>query len=56
MDWLLHYVGKQLDWSQFGGIKGSSSSHYLINMIGYIMYNQDLKEPKAVVTAMVDFE
>jgi len=56
MDWLLQYFGKQLDWSQFGGIKGSSSSHYLINMIGYIMYNQDLKEPKAVVTAMVDFE
>ena len=25
-------------------------------MITYILYNQDLKEPKAVLTAMVDFE
>ena len=25
-------------------------------MITYILYNQDLKEPKAILTAMVDFE
>ena len=56
MDWLLHFVGEKLDWGQFGGIKGSSSSHYLIDMITYILYNQDLKEPRAVVAAMVDFE
>ena len=56
MDWLLHFVGEKLDWSQFGGIKGSSSSHYLIDMITYILYNQDLKEPQAVVATMVDFE
>ena len=56
MDWLLHFVGEKLDWGQFGGIKGSYSSHYLIDMITYILYNQDLKEPRAVLAAMVDFE
>ena len=56
MDWLLHFVGEQMDWGQFGGIKGSSSSHYLIDMIIFILYNQDLKEPRAVIAAMVDFE
>ena len=56
MDWLLHFVGNKLDWRHFEGIRGSSSSHYLIDMITYILYNQDLKEPKAVVAAMVDFE
>ena len=56
MDWLIYFVGDKLDWGQFGGIKGSSSSHYLIDMITYILYNQDLKEPRAVVAAMVDFE
>ena len=56
MDWLIHFVGEKLDWGQFGGIKGSSSSHYLIDMITYILYNQDLKEPKAVIAAMLDFE
>ena len=56
MDWLIHYVGEKLDWGQLGGIRGSSSSHYLIDMISYILYKQDLKEPRAVLAAMVDFE
>ena len=45
-----------MDWSQYGGTKGSSTNHYLIDMITYILYNQDLKEPRAVLAAMVDFE
>ena len=56
MDWLIHFVGDKMDWSQYGGVKGSSTSHYLIDLIGYILYNQDLKEPKAVIAALVDFE
>ena len=45
-----------MDFRQYGGTKGSSSSHYIIDMITFILYNQDPKEPKAVLTAMVDFE
>ena len=51
MDWRVHFVGEKLGWSQFGGIQGSSSSHYLIYMITYILYNQDLKEPRATIAA-----
>ena len=53
---LIHFVGDKMDRSQYGGVKGSSTSHYLIDMISYILYNQDLKEPKAVIAALVDFE
>ena len=56
LDWLLHFVGEQIDWKQYGGIKGSSTSHYLKDLISYVPYNQDLKEPRAVLAAMVDFE
>ena len=56
IDWILEYVGSQLDWSQFGGRKGSSCSHYLIDFITYILFNQDLKQPKAILAALVDFE
>ena len=56
LDWLLEYVNKHIDWSQFGGRKCSSCNHYIIDMITFILYNQDLKEPKAVLAAMVDFE
>ena len=40
MDWLIHFVGDKLDCSQYGGIRGSSSTHYLIDMITFILYNQ----------------
>ena len=53
--WLLKYVGSQLDCAQYGGVKGSSISHYLINFINFILYNQDLAVPQAVVAVMVDF-
>ena len=56
MDWLLEYVDKQIDWSQFGGRKGNSCNHYIIDMITFILYNQDLKEPKAVLAAMINFK
>ena len=53
--WLLKYVGSQLDCGQYGGVKGSSISHYLINFINFILFNQDLAVPQAVVAVMVDF-
>ena len=36
-------------------MKGSSISHYLINFINFILFNQDLAVPQAVVAVMVDF-
>ena len=53
--WLLKYVGSQMDWGQYGGAKGSSISHYLIDFINYILFNQDLTIPHAVVAVMVDY-
>ena len=53
--WLLHYVGDQMDWGQYGGLKGSSISHYLIDFINYILFNQDLQVPNAVLSVMIDF-
>ena len=53
--WLLQYVGDQLDWGQCGGMKGSSISHYLIDFVNFILYNQDLNIPHAVIAVMIDF-
>ena len=56
LDWLLPYISDKIDWNQYGGIRGTSVSHYLIELITFILYNQDLNEPRAVLAAMVDFE
>ena len=53
--WLLKYVGGQMDWGQYGGVKGSSISHYLIDFVNFILFNQDLKIPHAVLAVMIDF-
>ena len=55
MEWLLFYIGDRIDWRQYGGQKGSSTAHYLIELINFILYNQDLKEPQAVLAVMIDF-
>ena len=56
MDWLLHFVGIKIDINQYGGTRGKSINHHLIDLINFILYNQDLTESKAVLAAMIDFE
>ena len=53
--WLLQYIGHKLDRNQYGGEKGSSITHYLTELINFILFNQDLTVPHAVVAVMVDF-
>ena len=54
--WLMKYVGHKLDPDQFGGQKGSSTSHYLIEMTNFILYNQDLKDPQATFATFLDYK
>ena len=49
------FIGDKMDWGQYGGVRGSSISHYLIDFVNLILYNQDLAVPHAVLVAMVDF-
>jgi hypothetical protein len=54
LKWLIHYIGDKLDPDQFGGVKGHSVAHYLIEIQNSILYNQDLENPKATLMAGVD--
>ena len=38
-----------------GGQKGHSISHYLVEVSNFILYNQDLKNPNAILALFVDF-
>ena len=53
--WLLEIIGPKIDFRQYGGTKGNSISHYLIELINFILYNQDKKDPTAVLACLVDF-
>ena len=53
--WLLEFIGDKMDPKQFGGQKGNSITHYLIEFVNFILYNQDMTNPNAVLALMVDF-
>ena len=53
--WLLQYIGDKIDFRQYGGSKGNSITHYLIEFINFILLNQDSQTQTAILTCMVDF-
>ena len=53
--WLLNVIGDKLDIRQYGGSKGNSVSHYLIEMINFILFNQHNPEPTSILACLVDF-
>ena len=53
--WLLDFIGDQMDFRQYGGMKGNSICHYLIELINFILYHQDAPEPTAILACLVDF-
>jgi hypothetical protein len=53
--WLLEHIGSHIDFRQYGGMKGNSITHYLIEFINFILSNQENKAPTAILACMVDF-
>ena len=54
LTWIHQYIGDKLDRDHFGGAKGHSVAHYLIEIINFILYKQDLSKPLATILAAVD--
>ena len=55
VSWLLEYVGHRIDFRQYGGLKGNSITHYIIEFVNFILHCQDSPEQTAIVACMVDF-
>ena len=54
VEWLTDCIGDKMDFRQYGGTKGNSVSHYLIEFINFIQHQQEL-ENTAVLACLVDF-
>ena len=44
--WLLEHIGDKIDFRQYGGIRGNSVTHYLVELLNFINLNQDSTEQK----------
>ena len=53
--WLLEYIGPLIDFRQYGGMKGNSITHYLIEFVNFILSNQENTEPTAILACLIDF-
>ena len=56
IEWLLKYIGDEIDPNQYGGQKDNSITHYLIEFVNFVLYNQDMTNTQAVLALMVDFK
>ena len=52
----MEYIHFSPDPDQLGGMKGSSISHYLIEVTNFILYKQDLKKPQATLAIFIDYK
>ena len=55
-DWILPFIDSYIDPGQCGGLKGSFITHYLVKLLNFVHVNLDLKQPHAVLLALVDLE
>ena len=55
VNWLLQYIGDKIDIRQYGGIRGNSVTHYLVELLNFILLNQDSTDQTAILACMVDF-
>ena len=53
--WILEYIEDKIDFRQYGGLKGNSITHYLIEFINFILSCQDSADQTAILACMVDF-
>ena len=53
--WLMDYLKDKIDFRQYGGLKGNSITHYLIEFINFILSKQDSFDQTAILACMVDF-
>ena len=55
VEWLLEYIKDKIDFRQYGGMKGNSATHYIIEFINFILLNQDSTAQTAILACMVDY-
>ena len=53
--WLMEIIKDKIDFRQYGGLKGNSITHYLIEFINFILSCQDSSDQTAILACMVDF-
>ena len=52
--WLHGFISEKLERDQFGGTKGHSVAHYVIEVMNFVLFDQDLSVPVATMITSID--
>ena len=55
VEWLLQYVADKIDVRQYGGLKGTSTTHYMVEFLDFILSQLDSPSQTAIVACYIDF-
>ena len=53
--WLMEFIKDEIDFHQYGGLKGNSITHYIIELLNFILSCQDSNDQTSVLAVLVDF-
>ena len=53
VNWLLEFIGSKMDFRQYGGTKGNSICHYLIEFITFILNYQEMESTAIVASILI---
>ena len=49
------YINENIDWRQYGGVKGCSVSHIMVELLTFVYYNLDLRKRQGITHTAIDY-
>ena len=53
--WLLEIIEPQIDWAQYGAMKGCSISHLIVELLTFIQNRLDLRRRQGILLTCVNY-
>ena len=55
IQWLMPFIEPKIDWGQYGGIRGCSVSHLLVELLTFVHYNLDIRKRQGITLTALDY-
>ena len=53
--WLMDIIGPLIDWGQYGGIKGCSITHLMVELLTFVHWNLDIRKRQGILLTAIDY-
>ena len=53
--WHLFLIEPQIDWGQYGGMRGCSISHLMVELLTFVHFNVDIRSRQGITLTAIDY-